>query len=65
MPLVCLALVAKGAGIPELQGTVTVRRTVLGRPPHAGHFTNSELTHTPTLSMKKAYLLNLELQLES
>lgn len=61
MPLDCLMLVAKEAGIPELHGNVTVGKTVLGRPPHPGHCTDSRLKHDSSLPGKKAYLLSLEL----
>lgn len=56
----CLALVAKGADILELQGTVTIRKIVLGRPPPPGYYINSRLKRNPNLPLKKAYLLSLE-----
>ena len=60
----CLALLTKRAGIPELHGTVTIRKTVLSRPPTPGHCTDSRLKHNLSLPVKKAYLLSLELHPE-
>ena len=44
--------------------SVTIRKTVLGRLLPPGHSTHNRLKHTPSLSVKKAYLLVLELQPE-
>lgn len=52
---------AKRAGTPELQETVTIGKTVLGGLQHPGH---REKKYTTSLSVKKAYLLTLELQPE-
>lgn len=60
-PFNWLALVAKGASVPELHGTVTIRKTVLGRPSPPGHYTYSILKYNPRLLAKKAYLLSLDL----
>ena len=61
IPRVCLTLVAKGAGILELQSTIIIGRTILGRSNNQD--TTQRLKHTPNLPVKKAYLLILELQL--
>lgn len=60
---VCLALVAKGAGVPELQEIVTIRRIVLAAPPPCpGLCTDSKLKHNPSLPLEKAYSFILYLQ---
>lgn len=64
IPLACLALVARGASIPESQGTITITEIVLGQPPPPGHCADSRLKHTPRLSVKEACFLVLELQPE-
>lgn len=63
-PLDLLALVANGAGIPELHGTVTIRNRVLARLPPSEHCMHSRMKHSPSLPMKKTYLLDMELHPE-
>ena len=62
--LACLALAAKRTDIPELQGTVTIGKTVLGKPPTPGQCTDNRLKHSPSLFINKAYVLSLQLQPE-
>lgn len=56
-PLYHLALVAKSAGVPELHGPVTIRKTVLVWPSPPGHSTNSRLKHNPYSRSKKPVYL--------
>lgn len=61
MSLVCL--VAKEAGIPVLQGNITIAKILLGRPTPPGHCTDRMLEYPLcSLPVKKAYLLTPELQ---
>lgn len=55
MPFVHVALVAKGAGGLELQGTTTIRKTVLGRP-------NPQGTAHPVFLEKGLFILELHLK---
>lgn len=62
IPLDGLALgVGVGACIPESQETVTIKKAVLSRL-SPGHRIDKILKHTPSLSVKEAYLLVLELR---
>lgn len=58
-----LALMAKRAEVAELLGTVTIRKTVLGRPlpPSQGNAQPLGWNTTPVFLWKKAYLHSLEL----
>ena len=60
-PFDCLALMASRACIHGSQETVTNEETVLGWLPHPVHSTDSRLKHTPSLYVKKAYLIVLGL----
>ena len=60
MSLDCLALVTRGACVPESQGTITIENYWHVTTPRALHKQEAE-THTPYLFMKKVYLLILEL----
>lgn len=60
-PLDCLTLVARETYVFESHETLTIEETVLGILPLAGHCTDSRLKHTPSVSVKEAYLLVLEL----
>lgn len=68
--LYCLALVARGACIPQSHEVVTIRETILGRLlPSPEHCTDNRFKHTSTLLVKKKkkkklYLLVLKLQSE-
>ena len=42
-PLDCLAMKAKGTCVPGFHGTVKIGKTVLGRPPPTGYYTDSRL----------------------
>lgn len=64
MPLDHLALMARRVCIPGSHGTLTIGDRVLGRLPPPGHFTDSRLKYTPSLSVKEAYFLGLELRPE-
>lgn len=57
----CLTLVGAGDDVPRSHRIVTIREGVLGRLPSPGHCTDSGLKHSPSLSVKEAYLLVLEL----
>lgn len=59
MPLDFLMPVAKGTGLSELPGNVTVVKTVLGRPPQPGHCTDSRLKYSPSIPVKRAISLEL------
>lgn len=62
VPLDHLALAASGACVPGSQGTVTIGKTVLARPPPAPRALCSLQTETrPSLSVKEASLPVLEL----
>lgn len=63
-PLDSLALLDKEADITELQGTVTIIKTVLGRPLTPGHCTENQMKSNPSLPVKGAYSLTLVLQPE-
>ena len=52
-PLDCLALVTSEASSPGSHGTLTIGKTVLGRPPRPGHSTDSRLKHSPVLLRKR------------
>lgn len=54
MPLVCMALVAKGVSTARLQGTITIGKTLLARALHRRQ------KHTPSLPVKKTDLLTLQ-----
>lgn len=41
------------AGIPELHGNVTIKKTVLGRPPPPGDCTENRLKHKIVFLWKK------------
>ena len=48
------ALMAKGAWVCGLHKAVTIRKTVLGRPPLSGYYyTDSRLKHTASLPEKR------------
>ena len=44
MPLVCMALVAKGVSTARLQETITIGKTLLGRSTAPGHCTDDRNT---------------------
>lgn len=46
-------LVAKGPGVPELQGNETVKKTVLGSLPPPGDCTENRLKHKPVFLWEK------------
>lgn len=46
----------KGADVPELHETATIKKTVLDRLSPPEHYADSRLKHIPTVSVKKAYL---------
>lgn len=56
-----LVLVAQSAGVPEIYGTITIRKTVIGTT-LPGHSADSRLKHNPNFPVKEASLLSLELQ---
>lgn len=58
--VISLALMAKWILIPELHGTVTIKKTVLAAH-HLQGTTDSRLKHNPSLSVIKTYLLSLKL----
>ena len=60
----CLALVAKRTCVPDLNGTVTIRKTVLDRPHTPACCLDSKLQHNPSLPVKKPVSKSLELQPE-
>ena len=54
-------------GVPVLHRTVTISKTVFGRPtptPTPGHGTEVRLKHNLSLPVKRTYFLNLELHPE-
>ena len=53
---------AIGDSVLELCRNVTIGKIVLSRTPSPGHCIDSRLKNNPSLPMKKAYLLSLELQ---
>lgn len=53
--LIRVALVSKGAGVPELQVTLITRKTLLGRPTPTGRCTQSKQKHSPSLLRKFTY----------
>lgn len=63
MPCNCLSLGASGVVIPGSHGTVTTGDAVFGQLPSPGHST-SRKKPIPSFSVKKVYLLGLELQAE-
>lgn len=62
MHLSRLAQVSRGTCIPGTHGTITIEETIFGRLPPPGHCTDSQLNHTLSLPVKKAYLLVLDFQ---
>lgn len=60
MPLDYLTLVARGASVLRPSEIITSRDIIFGRLPPPGHCTDSKLKHTPSLSVKKDYLLVLQ-----
>lgn len=64
MPFDLLALVARGVCVPRAHKTIIIRKTVLDRLPHPEYCTDSRLKHIPSLPVKKAHLIVLELQPE-
>lgn len=52
------------ASIPGLYGSITIRKTILGRLPPLRHGIDSRLKYTPSIPVKKNNLLVLELQPE-
>lgn len=59
MPFECLALEDSLSGFHRYK---TIRETILSRLPSPGHYTTSRLKRTPSLPVKKAYFVVLELQ---
>lgn len=57
MPLVHLALVVKGVGVPELRGTTAIRKTVLNKKTSLEHSTDNRLKHTPIFLWKRPIYL--------
>lgn len=60
-PLHHMALEAKVTFIPGSQRTVTIKEAVIGRLQPRGYCIDTRLKHTPSLFVKEAYLLVLEL----
>lgn len=60
-PLDCLALVASKACIPESHRNITIRKMVVGCVLPPGYCGDSRLKHASSYSVKKSYLLDLEL----
>lgn len=54
MPLIHLALVAKGVGVPELQGTIISNQKDSSWQATTSRALHRQQTETPTVSMKKA-----------
>lgn len=52
---------AQRACVPGLQGTITIAKTVPSSLQPSGHSTDSSRKHIPSLPVKKAYFLGLEL----
>lgn len=54
----------KEADIIKLEGTITIEKTVLGRPPPPRHCIESQMKFNPSLLVKRPHLLSLELRPE-